>query len=244
MAEQPAAPAAAAALPIGEPVDPSPADRPRPTTLLGRHVLLRPLDPERDAAALWPATHGPGHEALWLYLPYGPFADGGALAAHLARCGAGADPLFFAVEERTSGLAAGVASYLRITPEHRTIEVGHILYSPALQRTPGATEAMFLLARHAFEDLGYRRYEWKCNALNAPSMRAAERLGFRYEGTFRQHLISKGRNRDSAWFSMLDAEWPDCRLAFERWLDPANFDAAGRQLRPLSALRRARTESD
>jgi RimJ/RimL family protein N-acetyltransferase len=124
---------------------------------------------------------------------------------------------------------------MRIEPVHRTIEVGSILYGEALQRTAGATEAMYLMARHVFEDLGYRRYEWKCDALNAPSRRAALRLGFRFEGIFRQHLIVKGRSRDTAWYSMLDAEWPRRKVAFERWLDPANFDAAGRQRRKLSA---------
>jgi RimJ/RimL family protein N-acetyltransferase len=136
------------------------------------------------------------------------------------------------------GQAAGYACYLRIDEAHRCMEVGDILFTPAIQRTRAATEAMYLMAKHAFEELGYRRYEWKCNALNEPSKRAAVRLGFAYEGTFRQHLIVKGRNRDTAWFAMLDAEWPARKAAFERWLDPSNFDAAGRQRRSLSSLTR------
>lgn len=140
---------------------------------------------------------------------------------------ASADPLFFAIADNTTGRATGQAALLRIEPMHRVIEVGHILYTPALQRTRGATEAMFLLARHVFEDLGYRRYEWKCNALNAASGAAARRLGFTFEGVFRQHMIIKVRNRDSAWFSMLDSEWPQRRREFERWLSPDNFDARG-----------------
>jgi RimJ/RimL family protein N-acetyltransferase len=145
------------------------------------------------------------------------------------------DPLYFSVVDNSSQLAVGRASYLRIEPKHRCIEVGSILYSPALQRTRGATEAMYLMARYAFDDLGYRRYEWKCNALNEPSRRAALRLGFTFEGIFRQHMIAKGRNRDTAWFSMLDSEWPRRKQAFENWLDPANFSADGIQKQPLSA---------
>ena len=148
------------------------------------------------------------------------------------------DPLFFAMLEKSSGDAVGYAAFMRIEPAHRVIEVGSILFTPRLQRTVGATEAMYLMARYVFEDLGYRRYEWKCNALNAPSRRAALRLGFTFEGIFRQHMIVKGRNRDTAWFSMLDSEWPKRKAAFERWLDPANFDANGRQRVSLSALNR------
>jgi RimJ/RimL family protein N-acetyltransferase len=146
------------------------------------------------------------------------------------------DPLFFTILDNASASAVGYAAYLRIEPAHRVIEVGHILYTPRLQRTVGATEAMYLMARHVFEELGYRRYEWKCNALNAPSRSAALRLGFTFEGVFRQHMIIKGRNRDTAWFSMLDSEWPARKAAFERWLDPSNFDAQGGQKRSLSAL--------
>jgi RimJ/RimL family protein N-acetyltransferase len=220
--------------PIGVAVDPMPAPHPGRVTLAGRTVIVRPLAPELDGAPLWESTRGAGREHLWLYLFEGPFADRAAFDAHLASKEAPADPLCFAIVDRRSGSAAGYASYMNIEPAHRTIEVGSILFAPALQCTTGATEAMYLMARHAFEDLGYRRYEWKCNAFNAPSRRAALRLGFRFEGIFRQHMIIKGRNRDTAWYSMLDSEWPRRRAAFELWLDPANFDARGRQRRALS----------
>jgi len=146
------------------------------------------------------------------------------------------DPLFFAIVSRASGQPVGTASYLRIDPGMGTIEVGHLAYSPALQRTAAATEAMYLMMRRAFEELGYRRYEWKCDRFNAPSCRAAQRLGFRFEGTFRQAVVLKGRNRDNAWFSIVDGEWPAVRSALERWLEPSNFDAAGRQGRRLEEL--------
>jgi RimJ/RimL family protein N-acetyltransferase len=228
--------------PIGVAVDPAPALRPSRMILEGRTVTLRPLAPELDGEPLWESTHGAERERLWLYLFEGPFADRAAFDAHLEQKAASADALFFSVVDRRSGRSAGYASYMRIEPAHRAIEVGSILYGPALQGTTGATEAMYLMARHAFEDLGYRRYEWKCNALNAPSRRAAERLGFRFEGIFRQHLIIKGRNRDSAWYSMLDSEWPRCKAAFELWLDSGNFDAQGRQRMTLSALREQQAE--
>jgi RimJ/RimL family protein N-acetyltransferase len=164
----------------------------------------------------------------------GPYHDRARFDANLEVKAKSTDPLFFAIVDNASGLAAGCASYLRIEPVHKVIEVGHILFTPVLQRTAGATEAMYLLARHVFEDLGYRRYEWKCNALNAPSRSAALRLGFRFEGIFRQHMIIKGENRDTAWFAMLDWEWPARKLAFERWLDPSNFDSEGHQRTPLA----------
>jgi RimJ/RimL family protein N-acetyltransferase len=145
--------------------------------------------------------------------------------------------MYFAVIDEKSGLALGHAAYMRIEPKPRVIEVGSILYTPRLQRTPGGTEAMYLMAKHVFEELGYRRYEWKCNALNAPSRSAALRLGFTFEGIFRQHMIIKGRNRDTAWFSMLDTEWPERKSAFESWLDPSNFDSGGKQKQPLSSFR-------
>jgi RimJ/RimL family protein N-acetyltransferase len=227
----------ATGLPIGSRVtDPSPAPRPQRTPLVGRHVTVAPLDPARHADALYAATSGAENERLWLYLFDGPFANRAEFDAYLNRIAQSEDPLYYAILDAATGAAVGHASYLRIESAHRCIEVGGILYAPALQRTPGATEAMYLMARHVFEDLGYRRYEWKCNALNTPSRRAALRLGFIYEGIFRQHLIVKGRNRDTAWFSMLDSEWPACKAAFERWLDPANFDADGQQKTLLSAL--------
>jgi RimJ/RimL family protein N-acetyltransferase len=171
-----------------------------------------------------------------MYLFEGPFPDRAAFDVHLQRMAASEDPMFFAILDRASGRAVGYASYMRIEPTHRVIEVGSILYTPVLQHTAGATEAMYLMARHVFEDLGYRRYEWKCNALNAPSRRAALRFGFTFEGIFRQHMVVKGRNRDTAWFSMLDSEWPARKASFERWLDPANFGPDGRQKISLSKL--------
>jgi RimJ/RimL family protein N-acetyltransferase len=168
----------------------------------------------------------------WTYLPYGPFDTVDDMRGWVERWAPGEDPLFFAVLD-SSGQAIGTASYLRIEPAMGSIEVGHLAYSPLLQRTPAATEAMYLMMRRAFDELGYRRYEWKCNSLNAPSWNAAERLGFRYEGIFRQAWVQRGRNRDNAWFSIIDSEWPAIRAALEGWLDGANFDATGRQRRRL-----------
>ncbi len=217
-------------------IDASPAPRPERCTLAGRIVSIAPLDPAVHADSLYQDSHGDDQEDLWRYLFDGPFPDRATFLAELRKKAASDDPLYFAIVDRSSGLAVGHAAYLRITPAHRVIEVGSILYTSRFQRTVGATEAMYLMARHAFEDLGYRRYEWKCNALNAASRRAALRLGFSFEGIFRQHMIVKGRNRDTAWFSMLDSEWPARKANFERWLDPANFDAAGRQRESLSQL--------
>lgn len=219
---------------IGPEVAAHPARRPERVTLEGRYVTVQPLDVERHGEALWQSVGGEAQAGLWLYMPDGPFPDRASLDSALKAKSVSEDPFFFAIVDNRTGLAAGHASLMRIDPKNRVIEVGGIMYSPALQRTRGATEAMYLLARYAFEDLGYRRYEWKCNAFNEPSRRAALRLGFQFEGIFRQHMIIKGRNRDTAWFSMLDSEWPARRQAFERWLSPANFDLEGRQLTPLS----------
>jgi RimJ/RimL family protein N-acetyltransferase len=223
---------------VGEPVDPLPSGRsPQREPLLGTHVRLEPVDVAAHAPSLYALSHGrPENAALWTYLPYGPFADQGAFDAWLAERARSSDPLFFAVVEEQSGQAAGMASYLNIVPANGSIEIGHIWFAPPLQRTRAATEAIYLMSRHAFDDLGYRRLEWKCNALNEASMRAARRFGFAYEGTFRQHMVVKGRNRDTAWFALLDREWPAVRAAFERWLAPENFDAASRQRTSLSAL--------
>jgi RimJ/RimL family protein N-acetyltransferase len=207
--------------------------------LQGRFVTVAPLDPIVHADALYEATRGEAGDRLWDYLFDGPFPDSQAFRAYLQRLAASEDPLFFAILNRTSGSAVGHAAYMRIEPAHRVIEVGSILYTPQLQQTAGATEAMYLMARHVFEELGYRRYEWKCNALNAPSRRAALRLGFTFEGIFRQHMVVKGRNRDTAWFSMLDSEWPVRKANFERWLDPSNFGGDGRQKLSLSGLNHA-----
>lgn len=220
---------AATGLPIGRLVDTRPAAPPARIRIPGRLVDLEPLDAGRHAPDLYTLSHGPDTDSLWTYLPEGPFADAGSFRSHIEKCAASPDPLFFAIIEKSSGRATGHASLLRIDNKNRVIEVGYILYTPALQRTAGSTEAMYLLMAYAFDTLGSRRYEWKCNALNAPSIVAARRLGFTYEATFRQHMIVKGRNRDTAWFSMLDSEWPARKAAFEAWLSPENFDAAGRQ---------------
>ena len=224
------------AMRIGPRVEGSPARRPVRTTMPGRVVTLAPLDPRAHGDALYEGTRGEAGDRLWQYLFDGPFADRAAFDIHLERIAASEDPLFMAILDSASGNAVGYASYLRIEPIHRVIEVGNILYTPRLQQTALATEAMYLMARHVFEELGYRRYEWKCNALNAPSRRAALRFGFSFEGVFRQHMIVKGRNRDTAWFSMLDSEWPARKANFERWLDPSNFGADGRQKVALSQL--------
>lgn len=215
-----------------------PASRPAHRPLHGTRVRLEPLDPERHAGDLLAAAQGPRAEPdLWRFLPYGPFAGVEELRSWLAERAASTDPLFLAVVDLATGRAGGVVSYLRIEVAHGCIEIGHIWFGASLQRTPQATEAIYLLARHAFDDLGYRRLEWKCNAINARSRRAAERLGFTFEGVFRQHMIVKAHNRDTAWFSLLDGEWPAVRAALEAWLTPGNFDAEGRQRRPLAILR-------
>jgi len=195
----------------------------------GRYVTLAPLDASSHADALWRQTGGTENAPLWLYLPAGPFGERSAFEADIAGKAVSTDRVFFAIVDKQASEAAGYTSYLRIEPAHRCIEVGYILYTPALQRTRGATEAMYLMARYVFEELGYRRYEWKCDARNEPSRRAALRLGFTFEGIFRQHMIVKGRNRNTAWYSMLDKEWPARKAAFERWLDRSNFDEQGRQ---------------
>jgi RimJ/RimL family protein N-acetyltransferase len=222
--------------PIGDAVDNwTPRARPSITPMEGRYCRVERLDPDRHLASLWTANALDREHRNWTYLAYGPFAAIEDYAAWLRQSAAGADPLFYAVVEPASTHAIGVASFLRIAPEAGSIEVGHINFSPRLQRTPAATEAMYLMMKHAF-DLGYRRYEWKCDALNAPSRRAAERLGLSYEGVFRQALVYKGRNRDSAWYAAIDKEWPALRAAFERWLAPENFDERGRQRVALSEL--------
>jgi RimJ/RimL family protein N-acetyltransferase len=208
--------------------------RPARITLQGRYCTFEPLDAARHTADLY-AANSADSGRMWTYLPYGPFADLGDYRAWVARVSQGDDPLFFAIIEAASQAAIGVSSLMRIDPSNGTIEVGHIAYSPRLQRTPAATEAMFLLMLYAFE-LGYRRYEWKCDALNAPSRAAAQRLGFSYEGIFRQAVVYKGRSRDTAWYAIIDTEWPALRAAFKLWLEPPNFDADGRQRARLSNL--------
>jgi RimJ/RimL family protein N-acetyltransferase len=202
--------------------------------MYGRHVMLELLDAELHTADLWAGVQG--RDEVWNYLADGPYASEADLAAALGEKQAGSSAVFFAIVPQANSRAAGYASYMRMDPANGVIEVGNILLAPSLQRTVAATEAMYLMARHIFEDLGYRRYEWKCNANNEPSRRAALRLGFIFEGIFRQHMIVKGKNRDTAWFSMLDTEWPARKAAFEAWLDPANFDADGRQRKSLAQL--------
>jgi RimJ/RimL family protein N-acetyltransferase len=223
--------------PVGSPL---PRWEPRPlpvrTPIIGRYCRLEPLDAERHAEALHHAYALDETGRGWTYLPYGPFPNANAFEAWVEDASGSDDPIFFAILGE-DGVPVGVASYLRIMPAIGTIEVGHIHFSPQLQRTPAATEAMYLMMAHAFEELGYRRYEWKCDALNARSRRAAERLGFTYEGTHRQATIYKGRNRDTAWYSILDSEWPRVKDALEAWLDPANFDAEGEQRSPLRVER-------
>lgn len=214
------------------------ATRPRPSRepMRGRLVRVEPFDVGTHAADLFEAYRRDTEGALWAYMPYGPFADIDAYREHARTVMAGDDPYFHSIVDLSTGKAVGVASLMRIVPEHGVIEVGHICYSPLLQRTPGATEAMYLMASRVFDELGYRRYEWKCNDANAASKRAAERLGFSFEGIFRKHLVVKEKNRDTAWFSITDDEWPRLREAFETWLDPANFDDKGNQRRSLQSL--------
>jgi RimJ/RimL family protein N-acetyltransferase len=219
-----------------------PARTPERQVLNGELVQLEMPDPGRHAESLFTSSHADGSERLWDYLPYGPFRSQGEFTAWLSERAASADPLFFAVVDGKSMRALGMASYMRMVPEHGVIEIGHIWFSPAIQRTRQATEAIYLLASQAFDDLGYRRLEWKCDSLNQASRRAAERFGFAFEGVFRQHMVVKGRNRDTAWFAMTDSDWPSRRAAFEAWLAPENFDEAGRQRRSLSALRASAEE--
>jgi RimJ/RimL family protein N-acetyltransferase len=209
----------------------------------GRFCRVEPLDPDRHSADLHAANAEDAEGRLWTYLSVGPFAGPAEYRAWVEGVFRGDDPLFHAIVDCKSGRAAGVASYLRIEPRAGVIEVGHLNFAPPLQRTAAATEAMYLMMRRAFDELGYRRYEWKCDALNAASRAAAERLGFQFEGIFRQATIYKGRNRDTAWFAILDREWPALKEAFERWLAPANFNPAGRQRESLSALTRAARET-
>jgi RimJ/RimL family protein N-acetyltransferase len=226
--------------PIGAPLPgwKEPA-RPARTPMVGRFCRLDPLDPAAHAADLFAAMQLDREGRNWTYLPVGPFETLAAFRAWADGVATGADPVFYSVIDLATGKAVGYASYLRIDPKNGSIEVGHINFSPLLQRKPAATEAMYLMMRRVFDELGYRRYEWKCNDQNFPSRAAAARLGFTYEGIFRQMQVVKGRNRDTAWFSILDSEWPRLKAAFERWLAPANFDAGGNQRESLSALTRA-----
>jgi RimJ/RimL family protein N-acetyltransferase len=204
--------------------------------LEGRFCRLEPLDAGRHAAELHEANSLDREQRMWTYLFSGPYASFDEYRAWLELRQASEDPLYFAIVDRATGLATGLASYLRIDPANGSIEVGHLQFSPRLQRTAAATEAMYLMMKQAF-DLGYRRYEWKCDALNAASRRAALRLGFTFEGVFRQAVVYKGRNRDTAWYSIIDSEWRAVDAAYRAWLDPANFDADGRQRSALADFR-------
>ncbi len=210
-------------------------ERPPRLAMTGRFCRIEPLDPLRHAHDLFRANAFDADGSGWTYMAYGPFARFEDYLDWMHASALADDPLFFAIVDVAGGQALGLASYLRIDPKNGSIEVGHIRYSPALQRTPAATEAMYLMMKRAF-DLGYRRYEWKCDALNAPSRAAALRLGLSFEGVFRQATVYKGRNRDTAWYAATDRDWPALAQAFERWLGLDNFDAQGRQRTRLSAL--------
>ena len=226
---------------LGQPIGPElpgwrPPSRPARGVLAGRFCRVEPLDVERHAAGLHAANALDREGRMWTYLQSGPFDSFERYREWLAPREASEDPLFYAIVDASSGQAVGLGSYLRIDPANGSVEVGHLQFSPLLQRTPAATEALYLMMQHAFE-LGYRRFEWKCDALNAASRRAAGRLGFTFEGVTRQAAVYKGRSRDTAWHSILDAEWPALDAAFRAWLEPGNFDAGGRQLRTLAACR-------
>ena len=215
---------------------------PGPQVIEGRAVRLERMDADTHAAELYAAYSG--HDDLWDYMPAGPFSSASAYHRWVKDSAMGTDPMFYVMRDSTSGHAGGVAAFMRVTPEHGSIEVGNICIAPVMQRTVAATEAMFLMMDWAFR-AGYRRYEWKCNALNLPSRRAAQRYGYSYEGVFRQHFIVKGRNRDTAWFSVIDSEWSALREAYLAWFAPSNFDAAGKQRESLADLTRlVRAASD
>lgn len=224
---------APAALPDGR--------QPEAAALEGRWASVEPAEAGRhDIAGLFPDTHGDGEtEAMWDYMGYGPFASPEAMADWFTGCAASTDPLFFVLREKAGGRLMGMAALMETRPGMAVTEIGNIWFAPAWQGTTETTEALFLLMRHALDDLGYRRLEWKCNAFNMPSRSAALRLGFRYEGIFWGHMVIKGRNRDTTWYSIIDSEWPAIRTNFEAWLRPDNFDADGRQKTSLGELNRA-----
>lgn len=226
---------------LGQPIGPAlpgwaPVARPPRTAMEGRFCRVEPFDPARHAADLFAAFAEDRDGRTFTYLGAGPFPDRAAFDAWMTRTCLGEDPFFHAIVDSSADRTLGVAAYMRIEPAAGVIEVGHINFSLAMQRSALATEAMFLMMRRVFEELGYRRYEWKCDSLNAPSRRAAERFGFTYEGLFRQATVYRGRSRDTAWFSMLDREWPSIRSAYDVWLSPDNFDAQGRQRVALGDL--------
>jgi len=228
----------AKSFPVGEAMPSwTPRLYPPKDKMIGEYCRLEPLSLEMHAVELYKSFRLNQSDSNWVYLPYGPFYEFDAFKIWLDSCARSEDPLFYTVVENSSDEAVGIASYLRIEPAIGVIEVGHIHFSPRLQRTPMATEAMYLMMKRVFDELGYRRYEWKCDALNEPSFKAAARLGFKFEGIFRQATIYKGRNRDTAWFSIIDKEWPELKQALELWLSPENFDEEGRQVKSLVMFR-------
>lgn len=224
--------------PVGAPLEDWSA-RPRPpaSPMFGRFCRLERLDPDRHAAELHAAHRAAPDARNWTYLPVGPFKTQAAYEAFLRAEAAKTDPFHHAVIDAASGKAVGMAAFMRIDPGNGVIEIGHVAYSPLLQQTSAATETIYLLLRRAFDELGYRRVEWKCDSFNSASRRAAERFGFRHEGVFRQAVVYKGRSRDTAWFAMIDGDWPAARAAFERWLSPDNIGADGVQRRTLMDIR-------
>ncbi|CAF0838288.1 unnamed protein product [Didymodactylos carnosus] len=212
------------------------AQRPERITIKGQYVTITPLRTEHYDS-LWEKTKGKENEAKWFYLFDGPFQNREAFDIRLGEMATSTDFLFYSIIDNKLECAVGLAALMRIDPLHRCIEIGCILYTTQLQKTRGATEAMYLFAQYVFDQLGYRRYEWKCNSLNEPSRQAALRLGFTFEGIFRQHMIVKHRNRDTAWYSIIDLEWPKIKNAFEQWLDSSNFDSNGKQKLSLSIIR-------
>lgn len=221
-----------------EPADWTPRQPPRREAMEGHHVRLEPLDPARHGDGLFAASATPDGEDRFRWLFEQPPADRAAFQQWLEKVAASADPVWYTVIDKASGRIAGRQTFMRIDTTYGVIEIGNILWNAPVARRPAATEALYLFARHIFEDLGYRRFEWKCNNSNTPSKRAALRFGFAFEGIFRQHMIVKGRNRDTAWFSMIDRDWPVVGEAMRQWLEPGNFDASGAQLRRLEDFRR------
>jgi RimJ/RimL family protein N-acetyltransferase len=226
--------------PIGDPVTGwQPRERPARVTIEGQFCRIEPIDLDRHAADLFEAYGTAADSRDWTYLFAEPFTDFAAFREYLAKAAASTDPFHYAVIDRASGKAVGTFALMRIEPVHGVIEVGSVTFSPRLKQTPLSTEAQYLLMRYAFDDLGYRRYEWKCDSLNAPSRKTALRLGFQFEGIFRQAIVYKGRNRDTAWFAIIDQDWPLVKAAFAQWLSKENFDAQGRQRASLASLREA-----
>jgi len=207
---------------------------PTNSSMIGEYCKIIPLNIDQHAESLYQSYSKDAENKNWTYLSYGPFDSIREFKSWLTSVANNSDPYFYSIVNKENNSAVGLASYLRINPKQGVIEVGHIHFSPILQRTPLATEAMYLMMRHIFEELGYRRYEWKCDSLNARSRKAAERLGFTFEGIFRQAMMYKGRNRDTAWYSVIDGEWPKLKRSFESWLAPANFDPTGNQKTSLS----------